>query len=135
MKFRKKPKVWMRENIIIEALDGSDKYVGHLQLVEYLHSKSIPHLEYFLEEGHRRLRMMSNLLPRYLKECEKHGVNRMIAVVMADNVASIKLLEKNGFIKFSNVGTDEKISYIRDIMFAPNEVVGIVRELNAKKMK
>ena len=52
---------------------------------------------------------MSEELPKYLKNRALYQP-RMLAVVKKDNVASCKVLEKNGFIKFGNF--DEEFLYI-----------------------
>jgi RimJ/RimL family protein N-acetyltransferase len=98
--------------------------IGYIQLVDYMLGKMcIPQIEYHLEEDYRNKGIMSKELPKYLKECKrdykKYGsrfgnpTNRMIATVEKENVPSIKLLERNGFLKIKDF--DNHYSYIAQL--------------------
>ena len=56
---------------------------------------------------------MSEELPKYLASCRLKGITRLIAQVEDENIASIKILEKNGFIQTAKF--DEVICYIVDL--------------------
>ncbi len=99
----------------ITNFDGKRKYlkeygtshsIGRIQLVYYGEGSKIPHIEYKIFDEFKELRnkgIMSKELPKYLKYLKKYEHKRCIAIIKHDNeykVASSKLLQKNGFIKF-----------------------------------
>jgi len=111
---RHKPRVWMKHDIKIKR-----EVIGYLQLVDYTLGKDpIPQIEYHLNEPYRNQGIMSKELPKYLKLCKarhkKYGdeckSNRLVAIVENDNPMSMKLLERNGFVKVKDF--DNHISYM-----------------------
>jgi RimJ/RimL family protein N-acetyltransferase len=110
-------KVWcVRE---LNNYDGKKKYstdyhtsytIGRIQLVDYTRDRAshtarrtIPHIEYELNEDFRNRGIMSKELPRYLKWLQKYEYNELISVVKNDDESaeySKRLLIKNGFVKF-----------------------------------
>lgn len=117
MKDRSQPKIFLKHEIF------SDKYkrnkIGRINLVKYLTGEAIPHIEYKINEDQRGKGIMSRELPKYLKLCKKYDFNRLIANVMPDNIASIKILERNGFIKFATM-EEGSLIYISDLNLADN---------------
>lgn len=115
---RHKPKVWMKNDI----MQKRDK-IGYIQLVNYeLGKYPIPQIEYHLNKDYRNQGIMSRELPKYLKKCKsyhkrygqyEHPCNRMVAIVEKENIASIKLLDKNGFFKIKDF--DNHYSYIAQL--------------------
>jgi GNAT superfamily N-acetyltransferase len=113
MKERAKPKIFLEREItnIYSKPKRQWQDIGRIYLIDYCTSKdSISHIEFELNEEWRNQGIMSKELPKYLKFCKKYGHNRLIALVKEGNIASIKLLEKNGFLKFRKI--DDTISYI-----------------------
>jgi len=110
-------KVWcVRE---LNNYNGKKKYspdyhtsytIGKIQLVDYTRdrashptTRTIPHIEYELNEDFRNRGIMSKELPRYLKWLQKYEYNELIAIVKNDDEFaeySKKLLLKCGFVKF-----------------------------------
>jgi RimJ/RimL family protein N-acetyltransferase len=93
--------------------------IGYLQLVDYTFGKNpIPQIEYHLDEPYCNQGVMSKELPKYLKLCKarhkKYGdecrSNRLVAIVENKNIISMKLLERNGFVKIKDF--DNHTSYI-----------------------
>ena len=85
--------------------------IGKIILVNYFISENpIFFIEYEIDQQWRNQGIMSKELPKYLKYCKKHGFNRLVALVKENNLASIKLLEKNGFLKSKKI--DNIISYV-----------------------
>lgn len=76
------------------------KQIGRINLVKY-NNFSINHIEYDLDEKHRNKGIMSKELSKYIKAMRKEGIHKFFAVIERDNEASIKLVEKNKFIRFS----------------------------------
>lgn len=102
MKERITPKIFCKEIIKRNKED-----VGRINLVKYLVS-GLPHIEFEIFEGFRGRGIMSEELPKYLKKYAPY--HRMLAIVKKDNEASIKILEKNRFIKFAT--QDTTLTYI-----------------------
>ena len=69
-------------------------------------------IEYFLGENQRRKGIMTVYLPVYLQQLEREGIKNITAHVKKTNYASKKLLEKNGFIKFSQFRNIEIFLYV-----------------------
>lgn len=117
MKDRHQPKVFLEHKIF------GDKYkrnkIGYIRLVQYLTGEAIPHIEYDLEEEYRGKGIMSLEMPKYFKLCRKYDFTRLIANVKSDNKASIRILEKNGFIKFATLA-DNNLIYIIDLKLTDN---------------
>lgn len=79
--------------------------IGYLQLIK-MSDISFYELEYYIDEEYRNKGLMSVQLPIYLDKIKKEGYKRIIANVKRDNIGSKKLLEKNNFLKFSEIGED-----------------------------
>jgi len=75
-----------------------NKQVGKIQLVYYNKNK-IPHLEYEIDDNYRSKGIMSKELKKYLSRLREEGIERFIAIVEKDNLASVKLLEDNYFAR------------------------------------
>ena len=82
-------------------IGNENEIIGYFQLVDYHTDRSIPQLEYSLNEKHRGNGILSRELPKYLKLCRENGYTKLIANTENDNEISIHLLEKNGFIKIA----------------------------------
>jgi RimJ/RimL family protein N-acetyltransferase len=82
---------------------------GFIRLVHYGDCPA-PHIEYGVSDGFRYQGIMSKELPKYLEGCAKEGYDVLLAVVMSNNIPSIKLLKKNNFVFIKSLG--EKQSYI-----------------------
>ena len=54
-------------------------------------------LSYYVDAGHRRRGVATNLIERSIERCGRLGFKTLIAILLADNQASIALLEKFGF--------------------------------------
>jgi len=106
------PNIIYAENILSKK---DSKVIGHIHLMLYDNNrKSIPHLEYEIKEiEYHNKKIMSNLLPKFLKKCKKKGHSQIIALTYGDNIASIKLLEKNNFVRFKEDG--KLYTYITDL--------------------
>jgi RimJ/RimL family protein N-acetyltransferase len=76
--------------------------IGRINLVKY-QRQGIPHIEFYLNEEFKGQGIMSKHLAKYLKDCQL-DLMRLIAIVKKDNAASIKLLEKNKFVKIAVFG-------------------------------
>lgn len=124
MKTRHLPKVWMKHHIVTKGREG----VGYIQLVDYMCGKSVPHIEYALDVEYQQRGIMSYELPKYLKMCKKREIYQMMALVRKNNAASIRILEKNGFVKIKDI--DNTTSYLIDIRITPDIAEEIIRKCN-----
>lgn len=106
------PNIIYAENILSKK---DSKVIGHIHLMLYDNNpKSIPHLEYEIKEiEYYNKKIMSKVLPSFLKKCKKKGHTQIIALTYGDNIASIKLLEKNNFVRFKQDG--KLFTYITDL--------------------
>ena len=95
---------------LVHKITQNNQTIGTILLVRYKGLK-IPNLEYeIFDESNHNKRIMSEVLPKYLASCRLKGITRLIAQVKEDNVASIRILEKNGFIQTAKF--DEVLCYI-----------------------
>ena len=92
--------------IIIEG-----KEVGYIQILSY--SNSHPQVEYDLDEEYWNKGIMTRELKNYLEDIKK-DYKVITAVVKDDNLASIRVLIKNGFIQIPSVKSGYKI-YLRKL--------------------
>lgn len=77
--------------IIIEG-----KEVGYVQILSY--NSIYPQIEYNLDDGYHNKGIMTREVKNYL-EAVKNDYKVITAVVKKDNLASIRVLIKNGFIQ------------------------------------
>jgi RimJ/RimL family protein N-acetyltransferase len=98
---------------LVHKITQNNKTIGTIALVRY-EGLTLPNIEYkIFDESNHNKRIMSEELPKYLASCRLKGITRLIAQVEDDNLASIKILEKNGFIQTAKF--DEVICYIVDL--------------------
>lgn len=103
------------------------KVIGYIKLVKHQRN-GLPHLEYSLIEEYWNQGIMSIELPKYLKKCFRLEIPRLIAVVKQDNEASIKLLEKNAFIKIATF--DDTFGYV-----LAQDLMGEIKKFNKNAMR
>jgi len=81
--------------------------IGYLQLIKtdgFAHRE----IEYKIHNPkYRKQGIMSNYLPVYLAELKRNKIIHLVAYVKKHNQASKKLLQKNGFVKFNQMGNVE----------------------------
>ena len=118
MKVRTNPKPYARKDI-----KHKHEVIGFIQLVSYMRGDARPHIEYELKQGWRNKGIMSVELPKFLKKHKQYNP-QMIAVVKKDNKASMRLLEKNNFLKISTM--DDNYCYIVDLNLTPDIIKKIV---------
>ena len=82
-------------------IDG--KEVGYIQILSY--NSDYPQIEYNLDEKYHNKGIMTRELGQYL-DTIKNDYKVLTAVVKEDNLASIRVLIKNGFnqIEFGKAG-------------------------------
>lgn len=124
MKYRSKPKIWRKKDI---ATTRKWEKIGYIQLVSYMRGDSIPHIEYEINKEFRNQGIMSEELPKYLKECKKWEFNQLVALVECSNIASVRLLEKNGFVKVKEI--EGFASYIVDLRLHVKEMEAMLRDM------
>lgn len=72
-----------------------NREIGKIQIVNH----RVPHIEYDLDPAWHNKGIMTREITAYLAEI-KHFYPNLMAVVEKDNKASIRVLEKVGFVKF-----------------------------------
>ena len=72
------------------------KEVGYIQILSY--NSDYPQIEYNLDDDYHNKGIMTRELGQYL-DTIKNDYKAITAVVKEDNLASIKVLIKNGFIQ------------------------------------
>ncbi len=123
MKPRHRQKVFMKREIMEKG-----KKIGEIFLVSYL-TGVIPYLEYRIDEEYQNQGIMSRELPKYLKLCKRYKVYHLLAITKNDNIPSIRILEKNGFIKLSEI--DDKHCYLIDLRLTPKIAEEALRKIDA----
>jgi RimJ/RimL family protein N-acetyltransferase len=110
-------------------IKNGKEIIGYIQLVRYQRN-GLPHIEYSLIENYWNQKIMSVELPKFLKKCKKLEIPRLIAMVEKNNKTSIRLLEKNKFIKIATF--DDKFGYVlaQDLMLE----IGIFNKNAIKSM-
>ena len=122
MKTRTNPKSWCIQEIKNPV--NKHEEIGQLMLVSYMRGKSLPYLEFFIKDEFETLRgtgIMSRELPKYLKYLQKWGHNQLLATVKRGNTPSIKLLEKNDFIRATEF--NDNICYMIDLEFTKEKLL------------
>ncbi|MEI7578587.1 MAG: GNAT family protein [bacterium] len=111
-------------------IKNGKEIIGYIQLVRYQAKGGLPHIEYSLIENYWNQQIMSVELPKFLKKCKKLEIPRLIAMVEKNNKTSIRLLEKNKFIKIATF--DDKFGYVlaQDLMLE----IGIFNKNAIKSM-
>jgi RimJ/RimL family protein N-acetyltransferase len=82
-------------------------------------------LQYDIEPEYRNQGVMSHELPLFLQECRDKGFNQICAMVKKDNLPSIKLLEKNGFVEFERFR--DTFTYIIDLRVNKEETLEMIK--------
>lgn len=77
------------------SIRADGREIGKIQIVNH----QVPHIEYDLDPAWHNKGIMTRELTTYLAEI-KHFYPNLMAVVEKDNKASIRVLEKVGFVKF-----------------------------------
>jgi [ribosomal protein S5]-alanine N-acetyltransferase len=88
---------------LIKNLDGL--ILGRMNLVDIDMVQGLGHIGYRIGEEHAGKGITSNALGLFLDMMDKHGINKIVAKTTTLNIASQKVLEKNGF---KYVDTDEE---------------------------
>ena len=98
----------------------NNEEIGRIFLCNYEGLK-LPNIEYkIFDKSNLGKRVMSEELPKYLASCRLKGITKLIAQVEDDNLASIKILQKNGFIQTAKF--DEVICYIVDLNWLTSNI-------------
>jgi RimJ/RimL family protein N-acetyltransferase len=78
----------------------NEEVVGEIALWQYSNQK-LPNIEYKIKPEHQNKGIMKKHLPIYLDRIK--GFGKVLAVVMDDNLISIKLLLANGFKELKKI--------------------------------
>ena len=85
---------------ILVAEDGGE-ILGWLSLSEYRWGRqALRHtaeVSYYVHTEHRRKGLASHLLQPAIERCKPLGIKTLIAILLDDNIGSIRFLEKFGF--------------------------------------
>ena len=82
--------------------------VGEIALLQYSNQK-LPHIEYKIKPEHQNKGIMTRHLPIYLNKIK--GIGKVLAVIMDDNLISIKLLLANGFKELGKINNKKIFIY------------------------
>ena len=82
--------------------------VGKIALWQYSNQK-LPHIEYKVKPEHQNKGIMKKHLPIYLDRIK--GIGNILAVIMDDNLISIKLLLANGFKELGKINNKKIFIY------------------------
>ena len=125
METRLNPRVFLKHIIYYKSKD-----IGYIQLVSYMigsKGRNVPHLEYkIVDKEYRNKGIMSKQLPCYINKYCKKDYPQLLAVVKKDNLISIGILEKNGFVKFSEFKNE--YTYITDLNLKIDDIKKTLKE-------
>jgi RimJ/RimL family protein N-acetyltransferase len=82
--------------------------VGEIALLQYSNQK-LPNIEYKIKPEHQNKGIMKKHLPIYLNKIQ--GIGNILAVIMDDNLISIKLLLANGFKELGKINNKKIFIY------------------------
>ena len=91
--------------------DKDQKQIGRINLVNYYKTK-LPHIEFDLDPEFWNKGIMTKELGKYLQDCKRAGVLKLMAVVRGVNPASCRVLEKSGFWNFARLSEDTTVFII-----------------------
>jgi RimJ/RimL family protein N-acetyltransferase len=86
----------------------NNEVVGEIALLQYSNQK-LPHIEYKIKPKHQNKGIMKKHLPIYLNRIK--GIGKVLAVIMDDNLISIKLLLANGFKELGKINNKKIFIY------------------------
>lgn len=96
----------MRKITNYQPIHSFGEQCGYLQTIKTKGFKAVE-IEYKLDKKYRRQGIMTNYLPAYIELLKERGFTRLVAHVKKRNYASKKLLKRNGFFKFREIGDVE----------------------------
>jgi RimJ/RimL family protein N-acetyltransferase len=97
--------------------DGED--IGNVCLLMYP-NLSVPFLQYAVMPPYQNQGIASREVASFLKDCYKHGHNRISAMVQHGNIPSIKIIEKNNFVKIKNF--ENVFTYLIDLRISKEKL-------------
>ena len=110
--------------LLEKVITQDDKEIGNICILQYPEINRWS-LQYEVDPEYRNQGVMSRELPLFLQECKDKGFNQIVAMVKKDNLPSIKLLEKNGFVEFKTI--NDTITYIIDLRVNKEESLEMVK--------
>jgi RimJ/RimL family protein N-acetyltransferase len=116
--------------LIEKTITQDEKEVGYICILTYPHFHT-PFIQYHVDAEYQNQGIMSRELPIFLKSCKKHSYNQICAMVKDDNIASIRLLEKNNFIPYKS--DRNIITYLTDLRFTQQELKKMVNDYKGIK--
>ncbi len=91
--------------IIVAQIDN--KIVGYLSISAYRAGReALQHtaeISYYVHSNYHRKKVATNLIIHVIKMCDKLQFNNLFAIIIEGNLASIKLMEKFGFVKWGKL--------------------------------
>lgn len=133
IEYRSNPKIWFKETI--KAPDNKRLDIGHFVLVVYFTKDNLPHIEFEIYEEFKQYRnrgIVSKEIVKYLKFCRRWGHKKLIAIVKEDNIASIKVLEKNNFIRVNQF--KENICFVIDLECTKEKLMAMQQAINQREI-
>ena len=96
-----------------KTITQDGKEIGDIRLLTYPHSDKIPYIQYVIDDEYRNQGIMSRELPIFLKACKRHSYHQILSMAQDDNIASIRLLVKNNFVKYAKIRNI--VTYLTDL--------------------
>ena len=97
--------------------DGED--IGNVCLIKYP-NLSVPFLQYAVMPPYQNQGIASREVALFLKDCHKHGHDRISAMVQHGNIPSMKIIEKNNFVKIKNF--ENVFTYLIDLRISKEKL-------------
>ena len=116
-------------------LSTLNEEIGEIFLTNFSDKKGIKNIEFKIFDDYEHYKnkgIMTKAVADYLQYCKEGNINRLIAVVKKDNIASVRVLEKNNFAKLQEL--EKFYIYVINLRFEPDFTKKTIQEfLNIKK--
>lgn len=108
----KEPKILKKVLLVDKPKTEAQGHIGYIQLLSYDEIGKYPHLEFSLNEDYRNKGIMTVELKKFLKAIKEENP-QILAIVKEDNLASARVLDKLGFIRFAIINDNH--CYLTDL--------------------
>lgn len=115
----KEPKILKKVLLVDKPKTEAQGHIGYIQLLSYDEIGKYPHLEFSLNEDYRNKGIMTVELKKFLKAIKEENP-QILAIVKEDNLASARVLDKLGFIRFAIINDNH--CYLTDLRQAKETV-------------
>jgi len=116
-------------------LSTLNEEIGEIFLTNCSNKKGIKihHIEFKIFDDYEHYKnkgIMTKAVADYLQYCKEGNINSLIAIVKKDNIASVRVLEKNNFAKLQEL--EKFYIYVIDLRFEPDFTKKTIQEFQKR---